>query len=183
MIHSIYLDSIKSNVAKKQSDKENGKDDNSVVASTSSASSRELGDTPKPETKVCKRYKEQTRLETRMIEYLEKSSSNIEQPKCDEDVISLQMASLGEMICSSVPANKHFDILIKLANELHRYISTLNVAKEPAVTTTNSEILFNNSGASNYTSLTTLPLAELNQNSSKYLFLACKVSYLLNCSS
>ena len=107
MIHSIYLDSIKSNVTKKQSDKENRKDDNSVVASTSSASSRELGDTPKPETKVCKRYKEQTRLETRMIEYLEKSSSNIEQPKCDEDVISLQMASSGEMICSSVPANKH----------------------------------------------------------------------------
>ena len=45
-------------MAKKQSDKENRKDDNSVVASTSSASSRELGDTPKPETKVCKRYKE-----------------------------------------------------------------------------------------------------------------------------
>ena len=52
-------------MAKKQSDKENRKDDNSVVASTSSASSRELGDTPKPETKVCKRYKEQSRLETK----------------------------------------------------------------------------------------------------------------------
>ena len=100
-------------MAKKQSDKENRKDDNSVVASTSSASFRELGDTPKPETKVCKRYKEKSRLETKMIEYLEKSSSNVEQPKHQEDVISLQMASLGEMICSSVPANKHFDILIK----------------------------------------------------------------------
>ena len=94
-------------MAKKQSDKENRKDDNSVVASTSSASSRELGDTPKPETKVCKRYKEQSRLETKMIEYLEKSSSNAEQPKHEEDIISLQMASLGEMIHFSVPANKH----------------------------------------------------------------------------
>ena len=94
-------------MAKKQSDKENRKDDNSVVASTLSVSSRELGDTPKPETKVCKRYKEQSRLETKMIEYLEKSSSNVEQPKHEEDVISLQMASLGEMICSSVLANKY----------------------------------------------------------------------------
>ena len=49
-------------MAKKQSDKENRNDDNSVVASTSSASSRELGDTPKPETKVCKRYKEKAGL-------------------------------------------------------------------------------------------------------------------------
>ena len=153
-------------MAKKQSDKENRKDNNSVVASTSSASSRELGDTPKPETKVCKRYKEQSRLETKMIEYLEKS--NVDQPKHEEDVISLQMASLGEMIRSSVPANKHFDILIKLANEVHRYISTLNAAKETAATTTNNEILFNNGGASKYTSLTTVPLAELNQNSSQY---------------
>ena len=93
-----YFNSTKSNVAKKQSDKENKKDDNSVVASTSSASSRELGDTPKPETKVSKRYKEQSRLETKMIEYLEKSSSNVDQPKHEEDVILLQMASLGEMI-------------------------------------------------------------------------------------
>ena len=163
-----YFNSTKSNVVKKQSDKENRKDDNSVVASTSSASSRELGDTPKPETKVCKRYKEQSRLETKMIEYLEKSSSNVDQPKHEEDIISLQMASLGEMIRSSVPANKHFDILIKLANEVHRYISTLNAAKETAATTTNNEIPFNNGGASSYISLTTVPLAELNQNSSQY---------------
>ena len=155
-------------MAKKQSDKENRKDDNSVVASTSSASSRELGDTPKPETKVCKRYKEQSRLETKMIEYLEKSSSNVEQPKHDDDVISLQMASLGEMIHSSVPAKRHFDILIKLANEVHRYISTLNAVKETAATTRNNETLFNTGEASNYTSLTTVPLAELNQNSRKY---------------
>ena len=31
-----------------------------------------------------------------MIEYLEKSSSNVEQPKHEEDVISLQMASCGK---------------------------------------------------------------------------------------
>ena len=99
-----YFNSTKSNVAKKQSEKENRNDDNSVVASISSASSRELGDTPKPETKVCKRHKEQSRLETKMIEYLEKSSSNVEQPKHEEDVISLQMASLGgndSLFCSS----------------------------------------------------------------------------------
>ena len=78
------------------------------------------------------------------------------------------MASLGEMIRSSVQANKHFDILIKLANGVDRYISTLNAAKETAATTTNNEILFNNGGANNYTSLTTVPLAELNQNSSQY---------------
>ena len=103
-----------------------------------------------------------------MIEYLEKSSSNVEQPKHDEDVTSLQMASLGEIIHSSVPANKHFDILVKLAHEVYRYISTLNAVKETAATTTNNEILLNNGEASNYTSLTTVPLAELNQNSSQY---------------
>ena len=143
-------------MAKKQSDKENRKDDNSVVALSSSASSRELGHTTKLETKVCKRYKEQSRLKTKMIEYLEKSSTNVEQPKHDEEW--LKMASSGEMILSSVPANKHFDILIKLANEVHRYISTLNATKETADTTTNNEILFNNGEASNYTSLTNVPL-------------------------
>ena len=87
-----------------------------------------------------------------MIEHFQKSSSNVEQPKHEEDVISLQIASLGEMIRSSVPANKHFDIFIKLANEVHRYISLLNAARETSATTTNNEILFNSGGANNYTS-------------------------------
>ena len=149
-----------------KSDQQNNKDDNSVVASTSSTSLRELAETTKPETKITKRYKEQTRFEIKMIEYIVKSSTSIDQPKVQDDVISLQMASLGEMIRSSVPANKHFDVLIKLANEVHRYISTLDSARE----VTNNGIQFNNNPVigSSFANLTPVPLADLNENTINY---------------
>ena len=70
------------------------------------------------------------------------------------------------MIQSSVPANKHFDVLIKLANEVHRYISTLNSARE----VTNNGIQFNNNPVtgSSFANLTPVPLADLNENTNDY---------------
>ena len=62
----MILCKTKSNVPKrKQSDEEQ----NSVVPS----SSRELSETPKPEMKITKKYKQSTKLEEKMIEYLDKS--------------------------------------------------------------------------------------------------------------
>ena len=81
----------KSNVNKrKQNDEE---DSSAVVPSTS----RELAETPKPEIKTTKKYKQSTKLEEKMIEYLDKSPS--EQPsKKEEDMISYQMAAIEHMI-------------------------------------------------------------------------------------
>ena len=69
----------KSNVSKQKQEEE----ENSVVPS----SNRELNDTPKPEVKTMKKYKQSSKLEEKMIEYLEKSSSKTPAKK-EEDMVS-----------------------------------------------------------------------------------------------
>ena len=61
-----------SNIKRKQTiEAEGPQNDNSSIASTSISSVRELVSTVKPAAKQTKRYKEQTKLETKLIEYLE----------------------------------------------------------------------------------------------------------------
>ena len=106
----------KSNVNKcKQNDEEEGA---AVVPSTS----RELADTPKSEIKTTKKYKQSTKLEEKMIEYLDKSPSD-QTSKKEEDMISYQMAVIEHMIRESVPKSKHINILFSLvpsSSEVHR---------------------------------------------------------------
>ena len=143
----------KSNVNKrKQNDEEEGA---AVVPSTS----RELSDTPKPEIKTTKKYKQSTKLEEKMIEYLDKSPSD--QPsKKEEDMISYQMAAIEHMIRESVPKAKHINILFSLVHQVQKYIDDLqnenqaHVAVNPAIP----------DAIGNYATLTPVPVNQLNGN-------------------
>ena len=143
----------KSNVNKhKQNDEEEG---SAVVPS----SSRELSDTPKPEIKTTKKYKQSTKLEEKMIEYLDKSPSD--QPsKKEEDMISYQMAAIEHMIQESVPKSKHINILFSLMHQVQKYIDNLqnknqaHVAVNPAIP----------DAIENYATLIPVPVNQLNGN-------------------
>ena len=107
----------KSNVSKrKQTDNEG---EAAVVPSTS----RELAETPKPEVKITKKYKESSKLEAKMIEYLDRSPT--ETSKKEEDMISYQMAAIEHMIKELVPKEKHINILFSLVHQMQRYIDNL----------------------------------------------------------
>ena len=88
------------------------------------STSRELVDTVKPETKTTKRYKAQSNLETKMIEYLDKGSDNVVQK--EEDMVSLQMQAIEHMIRESVPKHKHLSILFSIVHQVQKYIDDLD---------------------------------------------------------
>ena len=141
----------KSNVNKRKQN-----DDEESAAVVPSAS-RELADTPKPEIKTTKKYKQSTKLEEKMIEYLDKSPS--EQPsKKEEDMISYQMAAIEHMIRESVPKSKHINILFSLVHQVQKYIDNLqnenqaHVAVNPAIPDRN------------YATLTPVPVNQLSGN-------------------
>ena len=142
----------KSNVNKrKQNDEEESA---AVVPSTS----RELAETPKPEIKTTKKYKQSTKLEEKMIEYLDKSPSD--QPsKKEEDMISYQMAAIEHMIRESVPKSKHINILFSLVHQVQKYIDNLendnpaHVAVNPAMP----------AAIGNYATLTPVPVEQLRE--------------------
>ena len=140
----------KSNVNKrKQNDEENSA---AVVPSTS----RELAEMPKPEIKTTKKYKQSTKLEEKMIEYLDKSSS--EQPsEKEEDVISYQMAAIEHMI-ESVPKSKHINILFSLVHQVQKYIDNLQNENQVPVNPPIHEAM------ENYATLTSVPVNQLNGN-------------------
>ena len=112
----------KSNVSKQKQEEE----ENSVVSS----SSRELSETPKPEVKTTKKYKQSSKLEEKMIEYLEKSPRKTLSQK-NEDMISYQMATIEHMIRESVPKSKHINILFSLVHQVQRYIDELQIQAPP----------------------------------------------------
>ena len=112
----------KSTVSKRKQEEE----ENSVVPS----SSRELNDTPKPEVKTTKKYKQSSKLEEKMIEYLEKSPSKTPAKK-EEDMVSYQMAAIEHMIRESVPKSKHINILFSLVHQVQRYIDDLQMQPPP----------------------------------------------------
>ena len=143
----------KSNVNKR---KQNDEEDSSAVVPTTS---RELAETPKPEIKTTKKYKQSTKLEEKMIEYLDKSPS--EQPsKKEEDMISYQMAAIEHMIRESVPKSKHINILFSLVHQVQKYIDNLqndNQAHVPVNPVIPDAI-------GNYATLTPVPVNQLNGN-------------------
>ena len=151
----------KSNVAKrKKTDEES---ESGVVPSTS----RELADTPKPEMKITKRYKESSKLEAKMIEYLDKSPA--ETSKKEEDMITFQMAAIEHMTRESVPKEKHINILFALVHQVQRYIDNLQqvqnqvpVNAHPVYTNSNNNN--NEQNAGGFATLTAVPMHELNRN-------------------
>ena len=137
----------KSNVSKQKQEEE----ENSVVPS----SSRELNDTPKPEVKTMKKYKHSSKLEEKMIEYLEKSPSKTP-PKKEKDMVSYQMAAIEHMIRESVPKSKHINILFSLVHQVQRYIDNLQMQPPPNPVAVQ--------GMGDYATLTPVPVNQLEEN-------------------
>ena len=116
------------------------------------SSSRELSETPKPEVKTTKKYKQSSKLEEKMIEHLEKSPRKTP-PKKEEDMISYQMAAIEHMIRESVPKSKHINILFLLIHQVQRYKDELQI-QAPA-----NPVRVE--GMANYATLTPVPVNQL----------------------
>ena len=134
----------KSNVSKQKQEEE----ENSVVPS----SSRELSETPKPEVKATKKYKQSSKLEEKMMEYLEKSPSKTPAKK-EEDMVSYQMAAIEHMIRESVPKSRHINILFSLIHQVQRYIDELQMQAPPNPVRVE--------GMADYATLTPVPVTQL----------------------
>ena len=137
----------KSNVSKQKQEGE----ENSVVPS----SSRQLNDTPKPEVKTTKKYKKSSKLEEKMIEYLERSPNKTPAQK-EEDMVSYQMATIEHIIRQSVPKSKHINSLFSLVHRVQRYIDDLKM--QPPL----NPVAFQ--GMGDYATLTPVPVNELEDN-------------------
>ena len=112
-----------SNIKRKQTiEAEAPQNDNSSSASTSTSSVRELVDTVKPAAKQTKRYKEQTKLETKLIEYLDHEQQAVqvqEQPATQarsNDLVDLHLATIAAMIHQRLNSEQQNDLLPKLFN-------------------------------------------------------------------
>ena len=101
-----------SNIKRKHStiEAEAPQNDNSSSASTSTSSVRELVDTVKPAAKQTKRYKEQTKLKTKLIEYLD----------CEQQAVQEQPATQA----------RSNDLLPKLFNYVNQSITQYEAGRQ-----------------------------------------------------
>ena len=118
-----------SNINRKQTfEAEAPQNDNSSSASTSTSSVRELVDTVKPVAKQSKRYKEQTKLATKLIEYLDREQQAVqvqEQPATQarsNDLVDLHLATIAAMISQRLNSEQQNDLLPKLFNFVNQSI-------------------------------------------------------------
>ena len=100
--------------------------ENSSSASTSTSSVRELVDTVKPVAKQTKRYKEQSKLETKLIEYLDHEQQAVQQEPTTQarsnDLIDLHLATVTSMIRQRLNSEQQNDLLPKLFNFVNQSI-------------------------------------------------------------
>ena len=124
-----------SNIKRKQTiEAEAPQNDNSSSASTSTSSVRELVDTVKPATKQTKRYKEQTKLETKLIEYLDHEQQAVqEQPATQarsNDLVDLHLATIAAMIHQRLNSEQQNDLLPKLFNFVNQSITQYEAGRQ-----------------------------------------------------
>ena len=126
-----------SNIKRKQTiEGEAPQNDNSSSASTSTSSVRELVDTVKPAAKQTKRYKEQTKLETKLIEYLEREQQAVqvqEQPATQarsNDLVDLHLTTIAAMIHQRLNAEQQNDLLPKLFNFVNQSITQYEAGRQ-----------------------------------------------------
>ena len=108
--------------------------DNSSSASTSTSSVRELVDNVKPAAKQTKRYKEQTKLETKLIEYLDRKQQAVqEQPATQarsNDLVDLHLATIAAMIRQRLNSEQQNDLLPKLFNFVNQSITQYEAGRQ-----------------------------------------------------
>ena len=124
-----------SNIKRKQTiEAEAPQNDNSSSASTSTSSVRELVDTVKPAAKQTKRYKEQTKLETKLIEYLDHEQQAVqEQPATQarsNDLVDLHLATIAAMIRQRLNSEQQNDLLPKLFNFVNQSITQYEAGRQ-----------------------------------------------------
>ena len=125
-----------SNIKRKQTiEAEAPQNDNSSSASTSTSSVRELVDTVKPAAKQTKRYKEQTKLETKLIEYLdhEQAVQVQEQPATQarsNDLVDLHVTTIAAMIRQRLNSEQQNDLLPKLFNFINQSITQYEAGRQ-----------------------------------------------------
>ena len=115
-----------SNIKRKRTtiEAEAPQNDNSSSASTSTSSVRELVNTVKPAAKQTKRYKEQTKLKTKLIEYLDCEQQAVqEQPATQSrsnDLVDLHLTTIAAMIHQRLNSEQQNDLLPKLFNYVNQ---------------------------------------------------------------
>ena len=126
-----------SNIKRKQTiEAEAPQNDNSSSASTSTSSVRELVDTVKPAAKQTKRYKEQTKLETKLIEYLDHEQQAVqvqEQPATQarsNDMVDLHLTTIAAMIHQRLNSEQQNDLLPKLFNFINQSITQYEAGRQ-----------------------------------------------------
>ena len=124
-----------SNIKRKQTiEAEAPQNDNSSSASTSTSSVRELVDTVKPTAKQTKRYKEQTKLKTKLIEYLDCEQQAVqEQPATQarsNDLVDLHLTTIAAMIRQRLNSEQQNDLLPKLFNFVNQSITQYEAGRQ-----------------------------------------------------
>ena len=108
--------------------------DNSSSASTSTSSVRELVDTVKPVAKQTKRYKEQLKLETKLIEYLDCEQQAVQQEPATQarsnDLVDLHLATVAAMIHQRLNSEQQNDLLPKLFNFVNQSITQYEAGRQ-----------------------------------------------------
>ena len=91
-------------------------------------------DTVKPAAKQTKRYKEQTKLETKLIEYLDHEQQAVqEQPATQarsNDLVDLHLATIAAMIHQRLNSEQQNDLLPKLFNLLNQSITQYEAGRQ-----------------------------------------------------
>ena len=131
-----------SNIKRKKpaNDVQSVEDAASPSTSTSATSVRELPDSDKPVANKTKRFKEQSRLESKFIDYLErdmqqqqKSTQDVE-PAKSKDLIDLHLATIGEMIRQRMRPEQQHDLLARLFNFVNQCIFQYETACRTGMT-------------------------------------------------
>ena len=108
--------------------------ENSSSASTSTSSVRELVDSVKPVAKQTKRYKEQSKLETKLIEYLDREQQAVQQEPTTQarsnDLIDLHLATVSAMIRQRLNSEQQNDLLPKLFNFVNQSITQYEAGRQ-----------------------------------------------------
>ena len=108
--------------------------ENSSSASTSTSSVRELVDTVKPVAKQTKRYKEQSKLETKLIEYLDHEQQAVQPEPTTQarsnDLIDLHLATVSAMIRQRLNSEQQNDLLPKLFNFVNQSITQYEAGRQ-----------------------------------------------------
>ena len=103
-------------------------------SSSATSSVRELVDTVKPAAKQTKRYKEHTKLETKLIEYLDREQQAVQELQATQarsnDLVDLHLTTIAAMIRQRLNSEQQNDLLPKLFNFVNQSITQYEAGRQ-----------------------------------------------------